>query len=224
MPTTGVGRIGPSGTRCRARRCRRRPVSSAPRTPRSSPSIASRQLPCDVRLLRVAEVQAVRQPERVRADAGEVRCALIDRLGGARARVARDAAPVAVDRDRDRTDAGGRALQHQHRGIRLLGTPHRARLDDRVVLLEHGRPRGDVGARDQREQRSLRPAWRRRERRLDRAVEGTLRRTRRQVVDGAVVDEHADRQVADDIGALQDPETDVRSVTTPIGVASVSQC
>ena len=56
------------------------------------------QLPGDVRLLGVAEVQAVRQPERLGADAGEVGGALVDRLGRAAARIAGDSPAVAVDR------------------------------------------------------------------------------------------------------------------------------
>ena len=77
------------------------------------------ELPGDVRLLGVAEVQAVRQPERLGADAGEVRRALEHRLDRAAVRVAGDAAAVAVDRDRDRGRAapGRRACEHGGVGL-----------------------------------------------------------------------------------------------------------
>ena len=60
------------------------------------------ELPGDVRLLGVAEVEAVGQAERLGAHAGEVARALEHRLGGARVGVAGHAPAVAVDRDRDR--------------------------------------------------------------------------------------------------------------------------
>ncbi len=61
-----------------------------------------RELPRDVRLLGVAEVQAVREPERLGADAGEVRAALEHGLDRTAVRVGGHAAAVAVDRHRDR--------------------------------------------------------------------------------------------------------------------------
>ena len=67
----------------------------------AEPAHALRQLPGDVRLLRVAEVQAVGQPERLGADAGEVGGAFEHRLDRAAVGVRGDAAAVAVDRDRD---------------------------------------------------------------------------------------------------------------------------
>ena len=44
--------------------------------------------------------------------------------------------------------------QRQHGGVGLLGTAHRARLDDRVVLLEHRPPRGQIGRAQQGQQTS----------------------------------------------------------------------
>ena len=75
------------------------------------------QLPGDVRLLGVAEVEAVGQAERLRADAREVRRALEHRLERAAVRVGGDAPAVAVDRERD---PGGHTVargQLEHRGV-----------------------------------------------------------------------------------------------------------
>ena len=72
----------------------------------------ARELPRDVRLLGVAEVQAVRQAQRLGADAGEVGRALEHGLDGAAVWVGGDAAAVAVDRDGDR---GPRAVHVRRR-------------------------------------------------------------------------------------------------------------
>ena len=117
----------------------------------------ARELPGDVRLLGVAEVQAVGQAERLGADAGEVRAALDDGLDRAAVRVGGDAAAVAVDRDGDRgpraVDVSGverrqrivgrvaGAAARRRRG--LLGAADGARADDRVVLLERPAARGE---------------------------------------------------------------------------------
>jgi hypothetical protein len=106
------------------------------------------QLPGDVRLLRVAEVQTVGQPERLGAHAGQVGRALVHRLGRAAPRVARHAPAVPVDRHGDR----GPVREHEHGGVGLVGPAHGARLNDRVVLLEHRSARGHVRRPQQREQ------------------------------------------------------------------------
>ena len=100
------------------------------------------ELPGGGRLLRVAEVEAVGQAERLGADAGEVLGALEHRLDRPRVGVAGDAAAVAVDRDRDRVAGLG---QLQDRGVGRLRPAHRARADDRVVLLEGPALGGDAG-------------------------------------------------------------------------------
>ena len=110
------------------------------------------ELPGGRRLLRVAEVEAVGQAERLGADAGEVLGALEHRLDRARVGVAGDAAAVAVDRDRDRVAGLG---QLQDRGVGRLGPAHRARADHRVVLLEGPALGGDAGGGEQRQQRLL---------------------------------------------------------------------
>ena len=110
------------------------------------------ELPRHVGLLRVAEVQAVGEAERLGADAGEVGRALEHRLDRAPVGVARHAAAVAVDRHGDgalRPVVG----ELEHRGVGLLGAAHRARLHHRVVLLEQRPARADVGRAEQGEQR-----------------------------------------------------------------------
>ena len=109
----------------------------------------ARELPGDVRLLRVAEVEAVGQPERLGADAGEVGRALEHGLDRAAVGVAGDAAAVAVDRDGDRAAA----RQREHRGVGRLGAAHGARADEAVVLLERPAARGEVGGAQQRDER-----------------------------------------------------------------------
>ena len=107
------------------------------------------ELPGAGRLLRVAEVEAVGQAERLGADAGEVLGALEHRLDRPLVGVAGDAAAVAVDRDRDRVAGLG---QLQDGGVGLLGPAHGARADDRVVLLEGPALGGDAGSAEQGEQ------------------------------------------------------------------------
>ena len=60
------------------------------------------ELPRDMWLLRVAEVQAVRQPERLGADAREVRRASNTASAAPARGIAGNPAPVAIDRHRDR--------------------------------------------------------------------------------------------------------------------------
>ena len=158
----------------------------------AQPGHRARELPCDVGLLRVAEVQAVGEPERLGADAGEVGRALEHRLDRAVVRVDRHAAAVAVDRHRDR--AAG--LEHQHGGVGLLGAAHGARADHAVVLLERPPARRQVGAAEQGEQRAGRvePLV---ELALGRRVDRRRRLERLEVVGRALVDQGAHRQVAD---------------------------
>ena len=90
-----------------------------------------RELPADLGLLGVAEVEAVGEGERLAAGAGDVergfhhgRPAGLDRVAAAER--------GAVERDGD----AARAVDPQHRCVEA-GTPHRARADEVVVLLEH---------------------------------------------------------------------------------------
>ena len=178
----------------------------------------ARELPGDVRLLRVAEVEAVREPERLGADAGEVGRALEHGLDGAAVRVAGDPPPVAVDRDRDR----GSALQLQHCGVGRLRPPDGPRADEAVVLLERPAARREVGAPEQREEDPAR-VDRQVGHRLRRRVHRHARRDRREVVDRALVDQRGDRHVADERLAVEHPQaprschlTDRRRVDEPL--------
>ena len=112
------------------------------RKPRDRPV----ELPGDVRLLGVAEVEAVGEAEGLGADAGEVLRALEYRLDRAHVGLAGHPAAIAVDRDRDRP-AGLR--DHQHRRVGGLGPARGPRSDHRVVLLEGPARRGDVRGAEQ---------------------------------------------------------------------------
>ena len=72
------------------------------------------ELPGDVGLLRVAEVEAVGEAEGLGADAGEILGALEHRLDRAGIGIAGDPPPVAIDRHRDRP-VGLR--EHEHGGV-----------------------------------------------------------------------------------------------------------
>ena len=89
------------------------------------------ELPRDLALLRVAEVEAVGQPERLAAGAGDVprRLEHGERAAGARCEAGDPARPV----ERDGEPAERRA-QPQHRRVEA-GTPHGARADELVVAL-----------------------------------------------------------------------------------------
>ena len=107
------GRSGRARSRCRARRCPPTTGTRRPRQASASPEHRAVELPGDAGLLRVAEVEAVGQPERLGAGAGEVLRALEHRLDRPGVGVAGDPPPVAVDRDGDRPAGLG-----QHRAPR----------------------------------------------------------------------------------------------------------
>ena len=113
------------------------------------------ELPGDVGLLGVTEVEAVGEAQWLGPDAGEVARALEYGLDRARVGIARHPPPVAVDRHRQRAGSAV-AIERQHRGVGRLRPPHRARADQRVVLLEGPALAGHVGGAKQGEDR-LRP-------------------------------------------------------------------
>ena len=131
----------------------------------------ARELPGDVRLLRVAEVEAVREPERLGADAGEVGGALEHRLDRALVRIAGHPPAVPVDRHRQGALAAIRG-EGEHGGVGRLGAADRARAHDRVVLLERPALARDARRAQQGQQRLARLGvvgelpWRRRVDRL----------------------------------------------------------
>ena len=86
-----------------------------------------------------------------------------------------------------------------------LRPAHRARADDRVVLLEDAALGGDVRRAEQREQRLLGRGVLREARRRVR-VERALGLDRLEVVQRAVVDERLDRHVADELVAVEDTQ------------------
>ena len=99
-------------------------------------------------LLGITEVEVVGRTERLRADAGEVRCALQNDAERSPIRVGGDTAAVAVDADGQRAAVRKR----QHGSVGLLGAAHGARLNNRVVLLEERPARADVRRPNQRQQ------------------------------------------------------------------------
>src|SRR5258708_15074717 len=89
------------------------------------------ELPADLGLLRVAEVQAVRERERLPARARDVHRGLHHRAPAGRERIASaQARPV------ERNSDAARAVDAQHSSIET-GTSNRARADEVVVLLEY---------------------------------------------------------------------------------------
>ena len=164
----------------------------------AEPGDRARELPGDVRLLGVAEVQAVGEPERLGADAGEVRGALEHGLDRAPVRVGGDPPAVAVDRDRDRGPRGAvlrRVVEQQHGGVGLLRAADGARADDRVVLLERPLPGREVRGRQQPEQDLARSSAD--QHRVGHRVQRRRRLGGLEVVGRALVDERGDRHVAD---------------------------
>ncbi len=105
-------RVRPS--RCRARRCRRRQGSRAPRRRREMPSIACSSSQPISGLLRVAEVEAVGERERLAARAGDVERGLHDRAP-ARPRTG-CASRAAARRARPRCRACRRSAARRRRG------------------------------------------------------------------------------------------------------------
>ena len=163
------------------------------------------QLPGDVRLLRVAEVEVVGRAERLGADAGEVGGALEHRCDRAAVGVGGDAAAVAVDahgQGGPGPPAGAAGREREHRCVGLLGAADGARLDDCVVLLEQRPARGEVGARQQREQRLVE-----RGRGVEAGGGGRVDRPRRrlriEVIQRALLDEGGDRHVAHGLPVAQ---------------------
>ena len=97
------------------------------------------ELPPDLGLLRVAEVEAVGEPERLAPGAGDVARCFENRGSATRERVERADAPRAVERERE---AAVRRSQAQH-GCVESRPAHGARLDELVVAARHERPRAE---------------------------------------------------------------------------------
>ena len=96
------------------------------------PSIACGELPPDLGLLRVAEVEAVREADRLAADARDVPRRLEHRERAAREGIEPRDATLAVERDRK---AAHRRPQPQHRSIEPRPA-NRPRPDELVVAAE----------------------------------------------------------------------------------------
>ena len=190
----------------------------------AEPGHRAGELPGDVRLLGVAEVQAVGQPERLGARAGEVGRALEHRLDGAAVGVDRHAAAVAVDRDGDRRPAAASVA------VRASSTAASACSGRRTV--REPTMQSYCSNAQRREARLALPssassvppasspsASVARGRRVDR----DRRRGGLEVVGRALVDERADRQVADQRRRRRSTRRRPESVTSPIAVALTSQ-
>ena len=106
------------------------------------------ELPADLGLLRVAEVEAVGEPERLAAGTGDVPRGLEDRRGAARERVERADPAGAVERE---GEAAVRRPQPQHGGVEA-GPANGARLDELVVAARHERARAERVRAEQVEQ------------------------------------------------------------------------
>ena len=90
------------------------------------PSIASRELPGDLALLRVAEVEAVGEPERLAAGAGDVPRRLEHGGRAAGARVERADPAGAVERDGEAAERGpSRSTAASSPGRRTVREPTR---------------------------------------------------------------------------------------------------
>ena len=149
------------------------------------------ELPGDRALLRVAEVEAVGEAERLGAGAGDVPRRLEHGQLAARARVEPAHPAGAVERQREAAVA---RLQPQHGRIDS-GPPHRARADEVVVaLVDRGAAAEVLGAEQLDE--GLRMRGRRG---ILRADCGLLARHRLDAVARALVGEQAGRDLADDL-------------------------
>ena len=93
------------------------------------------ELPADLRLLGVAEVEAVGEAERLAACAGDVPRGFEDRGRATGERIERADAAGAVEREREPAE---RRAQAQHGGIEA-GPAHRTRLHELVVAPGHER-------------------------------------------------------------------------------------
>ncbi len=138
--------------RCRATRCR--PTTGTPRREAGVAQALHRtgQLPRDVRLLGVAEVEAVGEPERLGAHAGEVAGALEHRLDRCRCTDRRPRAGRCRRSTRRSRRSRRPPVELEHGGVGRLRAAHGARPDDRVVLLEREALGGDVRRAEQGEQ------------------------------------------------------------------------
>ena len=102
-----------------------------------------RELPPDLRLLRVAEVEAIGEPEWLSPCTGDVPGRFEDRRCATGERVERAEATGSVERDREPSIGGP---QPQHRGVEA-GPANGSRLDELVVAARHERARAEgVGA------------------------------------------------------------------------------
>ena len=110
------------------------------------------ELPADLRLLGVAEVEAVGEAERLAADARDVARGLEDRELAAEARVERAEAALAVERQREPAPVGA---QPEDGGVET-GAAHRARLHELVVAARHERARAELRRAEELEQRLAR--------------------------------------------------------------------
>ena len=109
------------------------------------------QLPHDLRLLGIAEVQAVGERERPRAGARDVARRLGHRRDRAGARIEPAPARVAVDRHRERLARRRAVLAlHAHQRGVAAGTDHRVALHQRVVLALDPGLRAEVRRIEQR--------------------------------------------------------------------------
>ena len=196
------GRSAPRRPRCRATRCRPRRARRAPAGVAQGRATARVELPGDVRLLGVAEVEAVGEPERLGADAGQVarRTRAPPRPRPAYGSQATRRPLPSID-----TAIAPRAaigLEREHRGVGGLRAPHRARADDRVVLLEHEALGGDRSA-SRAAPAASRPRTPRGRARAAVRVDGLVRLLRLEVVERAVVHERLDRHVAHERVAVE---------------------
>src|SRR5262249_13885728 len=104
-----------------------------------------RQLPTDLGLLGIAEVEAVREAQRLATSTGDVTRGLEDRERPARKGVERRNPALSVERDRE---APQRRTQPQNGGVEA-GAPDGPRTDELVVPSEDGLPTPEPGRREQ---------------------------------------------------------------------------
>ena len=133
MPTVGVGRTALPGRLVVERHVPRDHRNLERPARLRHPFKSSDELPHDPRVLGLAEVEAVGDPDRLGADARQVADRLGHRLGRAVERVEAAGEGVAVGRG---GDADARAREQQQRRVRPRAD-HRARTHRLVVLLPH---------------------------------------------------------------------------------------